>query len=251
MIRLDMLFHLWLAIFALEATSTLGWSPLELNDVLPAPVSTRPLLPRQEENLTRTITPVETATEAVESITSDAGPTRTVPPLTVADKPIPLAATMGLIMPNPWSKLYAGKMSGALTEELMLGVNYSFGFVDAVQRPAPTIGGWIRHVQPLLVFPNYTVSSHYRLSEVLADNRSTSSPVPGQHRLERRTQSHKVAVVYAGEPLASITAVQLTPRATAENWAISYPFRFETPGWYMFVVNQTWLQPTVVCNSMN
>jgi hypothetical protein len=37
-------------------------------------------------------------------------------------------------------------------------------------------------------------------------------------------------------------------RATAENWVLSYPFVFNEPGWFMFVVNQTWLQPTVVCN---
>ena len=41
--------------------------------------------------------------------------------------------------------------------KLRAGVNYTFGFVDAVARPAPTIGGWLRHVQPVLVFPNYSV----------------------------------------------------------------------------------------------
>ena len=41
---------------------------------------------------------------------------------------------------------------------LIPGVNYSFGFVDPVARPAPTVGGWLRHVQPLLIFPDYTVS---------------------------------------------------------------------------------------------
>ena len=40
----------------------------------------------------------------------------------------------------------------------LLGVNYTFGFVDPVPRPAPTIGGWLRLVQPLLVFPNYEAS---------------------------------------------------------------------------------------------
>lgn len=35
-------------------------------------------------------------------------------------------------------------------------------------------------------------------------------------------------------------------RTTAENFAIGYPFRFATPGWYMFVVNQTYMQANVV-----
>lgn len=39
--------------------------------------------------------------------------------------------------------------------------------------------------------------------------------------------------------------------ATAEDFSISYPFVFEKPGYYMFVINQTWLQPTVVSNSSN
>lgn len=36
-------------------------------------------------------------------------------------------------------------------------LNYTFGFVDAVPRPAPTYGGWIREVVPLIIMSNYTV----------------------------------------------------------------------------------------------
>lgn len=37
---------------------------------------------------------------------------------------------------------------------------------------------------------------------------------------------------------------------TAENYAISYPFVFENPGWYMFILNQTLFKPTVVSTSL-
>lgn len=40
-------------------------------------------------------------------------------------------------------------------------------------------------------------------------------------------------------------------RAVAENYPISYPYIFHQPGWYMFVLNQTWLQPTIVSPSIS
>jgi hypothetical protein len=137
-------------------------SPPPLHDVLlPTIEPRRSLVPRQSGVLTRTLTPTETATDVLETSASTSDePTRTVPSLTPADTPIPLAATIGLIMPNPWTNLYAGDLHTSTSLETRAdgtGVNYSFGFVDAARRPAPTIGGWIRHVQPLLVFANYTV----------------------------------------------------------------------------------------------
>lgn len=39
----------------------------------------------------------------------------------------------------------------------MIGLNYSLGFVDVVPRPAPTVGGWLRQIQPLLMLPNNRV----------------------------------------------------------------------------------------------
>ncbi|KIR82191.1 hypothetical protein I306_00739 [Cryptococcus gattii EJB2] len=123
--------------------------------------------------------------------------------LMTATTPILLAATLGLIMPNPWQTLY--------TE-----LNYTFGFVDAVPRPAPTYGGWIREVVPLIIMSNYTV-------DILPSSGS-------------------------GDP----TSTEAIPNgssglcgATVENFAIEYPFRFATPGWYMFVVNQTYMQANV------
>lgn len=38
------------------------------------------------------------------------------------------------------------------------GLPYSLGFVDVIPRPAPTVGGWLRQIQPLLMLPNYRVS---------------------------------------------------------------------------------------------
>lgn len=51
----------------------------------------------------------------------------------------------------------------------------------------------------------------------------------------------------AGRDCAKLHCVS----ATAEDFSISYPFVFEKPGYYMFVINQTWLQPTAVSSSSN
>ncbi|OXG12208.1 hypothetical protein C366_05933 [Cryptococcus neoformans Tu401-1] len=127
--------------------------------------------------------------------------------LMTATTPIPLAATLGLIMPNPWQTLY--------TE-----LSYTFGFVDAVPRPAPTYGGWMREVVPLIIMSNYTVDVF---------------PSSG-----------------SGDP-TSVEAIPVGSSGlcgtTAENFAIGYPFRFATPGWYMFVVNQTYMQANVTENN--
>lgn len=34
-----------------------------------------------------------------------------------------------------------------------------------------------------------------------------------------------------------------------DNWSYSYGFKFDKPGWYMYVINETWVQPTVVSAS--
>jgi hypothetical protein len=35
-------------------------------------------------------------------------------------------------------------------------------------------------------------------------------------------------------------------RETVEDYSIGYPYQFANPGWYMFVLNQTYIQPTIV-----
>lgn len=110
-------------------------------------------------------------------------------------------------MPNPWQTLY--------TE-----LNYTFGFVDAVPRPAPTYGGWMREVVPLIIMSNYTV-------DVLPSSGS-----------EDPTSVEAIPVGSTG-----------LCGTTAENFPIGYPFRFTTPGWYMFVVNQTYMQANITENN--
>lgn len=138
---------------------------------------------------------------------SDTTATTTTHNLVTATTPIPLAATLGLIMPNPWQTLY--------TE-----LNYTFGFVDAVPRPAPTYGGWMREVVPLIIMSNYTV-------DVLPSSGS-----------EDPTSVEAIPVGSTG-----------LCGTTAENFPIGYPFRFTTPGWYMFVVNQTYMQANITENN--
>lgn len=57
---------------------------------------------------TRTITPSATVTEVSAVATSET--TRTASHIPIATTPVPLAATMGLIMPNPWQKVYTGRL---------------------------------------------------------------------------------------------------------------------------------------------
>ena len=38
----------------------------------------------------------------------------------------------------------------------------------------------------------------------------------------------------------------LTARVTVINSPVEHPFAFQKTGWYMFVINQTWVQPTIV-----
>jgi hypothetical protein len=35
-------------------------------------------------------------------------------------------------------------------------------------------------------------------------------------------------------------------RETVEDYSIGYPYQFANPGWYMFVLNQTYIKPTIV-----
>ncbi|WWC72707.1 uncharacterized protein I206_106671 [Kwoniella pini CBS 10737] len=192
-----------------------------LNDILPLPTTfhrrqddNQPISESSDEP-TPTEDEVETITVTITPITTvypDEQPTETETitksyKLTPANTPMPLADKMGMIMPNPWSHLYTG-------------LNYSFGFVDPVPRPAPTAGGWLRVVQPLLVFPNYTVA--------VFPNVGTQDPTSVQ------------AVPVGSDGLCG---------ATAENYAVAWPFIFLEHGWYMFVVNQTYMQVNVTSNN--
>ncbi|WRT70836.1 uncharacterized protein IL334_007835 [Kwoniella shivajii] len=190
-----------------------------LNDIrqIHTPLTTI-LSPRQEdptptisqeggdETVVVTVTPVTTVYPDQETGIGTETVTKSYK-LLPASTPIPLADQMGLIMPNPWSHLYTG-------------LNYSFGFVDPDPRPAPTAGGWLRVVQPLLVFPNYTVA--------VFPNVGTDDP------------TNPEAVPVGSDGLCG---------ATAGNYAFGWPFIFVEHGWYMFVVNQTYLQVNVTSNN--
>lgn len=95
------------------------------------------------------------------------GSSTTTSELATATTPVPLAATIGVIMPNPWQKIYVGQPEVLRYDfadyDDVPGLNYTFGFVDAVARPAPTIGGRLRQVRPLLIFPDYKVSKRSSL----------------------------------------------------------------------------------------
>jgi hypothetical protein len=53
---------------------------------------------------------------------------------------------------------------------------------------------------------------------------------------------------YAGEFMGMTDHTD--DRFTAENYAISYPFTFSKSGWYMLIINQTMLQPTIVSSQL-
>lgn len=159
-----------LAIFSLIA-STLSVlaradSPPALRATLtPSPTLPHSLAPRDDATTTSTIVVTTTDLLPVNSIETTSTPpptTSALPPLTAVST-VPIPATIGMVMPDPYQSAYVGGsdtlrrgiLDGGLAYRL--GVNYTFGFVDAVSRPAPTYGGWIRAVQPLLVFPDYTV----------------------------------------------------------------------------------------------
>ncbi|WVQ95337.1 hypothetical protein IAU59_002433 [Kwoniella sp. CBS 9459] len=156
------------------------------------------------ETIIVTVTPIVTVWPDQESETVTVTTSHRLNP---AKTPIPLSDKMGMIMPNPWSDMY--------TE-----LNYTFGFVDAVARPAPTAGGWLRVVQPLLIFPNYTVA--------VFPSFGTDDPTSVE------------AVPVGSDGLCG---------ATAGNWPFAFPFQFIIPGWYMFVVNQTFMQVNVTSSN--
>jgi hypothetical protein len=65
------------------------------------------MMERQTEPVTRTLEPTATESASVETSAEDEQrPTKTLTPV---DQPLPLAATIGLIMPNPWEKNYVGE----------------------------------------------------------------------------------------------------------------------------------------------
>jgi hypothetical protein len=143
-----------------DSLSTLG-ATLTPSPTLP----THSHAPRDDATTTSTIAETTTAYLPVNSAETTSTPpptTSALPPLTAVST-VPIPATIGLVMPDPYQSAYVGGSDTTRRDTLgsglahRLGLNYTFGFVDAVSRPAPTYGGWIRAVQPLLVFPDYTV----------------------------------------------------------------------------------------------
>jgi len=76
--------------------------------------------PRQETE-TRTLDPLTSSLQLQEGASATAPTPTTSYRLETAKAPIDLADTIGLIMPNPWSKVYVGKSGGLiLYEELIM-----------------------------------------------------------------------------------------------------------------------------------
>lgn len=114
---------------------SIGWCSLILSTafatlppaITPLPTLSRHSLPQTHSRLdlyrrqdtqdvsTRTITPSATDISAV----ATSGTTRSASHIPIATTPVPLAATMGLIMPNPWQKVYTGRL-GLLHSDLKL-----------------------------------------------------------------------------------------------------------------------------------
>jgi len=70
---------------------------------------------RQDDPFTSTLEPTATVSEVIESSTgNEQQPTKTLTPV---DQPLPLAATIGLIMPNPWETNYAGECAAVRDSE--------------------------------------------------------------------------------------------------------------------------------------
>ena len=48
--------------------------------------------------------------------------------------------------------------------------------------------------------------------------------------------------------MSGYSNLELIPpeRTTVDDWSTSYPFVFAKSGWYMLVINQTWIQTTIV-----
>jgi hypothetical protein len=164
------------------------------------------LHPRQEME-TRTI-------DVTSSMELQGGATSVIPSSTTsyrletATPPIQLADTIGLIMPNPWSKLYVGTSRGAIATDIV-GLNYSLGFVDVVPKPAPTVGGWLRQIQPLLMLPNNRVSQQDGVGRGGADHRSTSFPQVGPMKWMMSLPSQSGVMGSAGESQPMIQETSL------------------------------------------
>ncbi|TYJ53889.1 hypothetical protein B9479_005438 [Cryptococcus floricola] len=161
----------------------------------------------REDTETQTLAATATTLGPEDTTASGSATTTQSYNLVTVSTPIALAATMGLIMPNPWRTLYTD-------------LEYSFGFIDAVSQPAPTYGGWIRQVTPLMILSNHTVDVF------------TSSGTDDPTSVD--------AIPVGSDGLCG---------ATVERSAVAYSFKFEEPGWYMFVVNQTYMQANVTSNN--
>ncbi|ODN83074.1 hypothetical protein L202_01296 [Cryptococcus amylolentus CBS 6039] len=215
--RLDLVNHIALSSLYIAGASALTYPALIVTPVdrrshtVAFPSYTHPSSHTQharEDTETQTLAATATTLGSSENTTaSDSATTTQSYNLVTASTPIALAATMGLIMPNPWRTLYTD-------------LEYSFGFIDAVSQPAPTYGGWIRQVTPLMILSNHTVDVF------------TSSGTDDPTSVD--------AIPEGSDGLCG---------ATVEKSAVAYSFKFEEPGWYMFVVNQTYMQANVTSNN--
>jgi hypothetical protein len=168
------------------------------------------------------------------TVSTDANPTRT----SLADLPdISAPAQIGMIMPNPEGKVYAGQSRGewsvyhddsVLTLRMDLqGVKYLFGFVDPTPGPPEAQDGVLRQVTPLINFPNYTTSVFPPYSSLSTD--------PAEHVNDTQLEDTKGA---------GWCSVDLAPRIR------SFEFTFTETGWHMYVINTTWARPTIVSPNM-
>jgi len=67
---------------------------------------------------------------------------------------------------------------------------------------------------------------------------------PMMSMMSLRSQSE--AMAFAGKSYSIKRNGNGTERSfTAENYAISYPFTFFDSGWYMLIINQTMLKPSI------
>lgn len=71
---------------------------------------------------------------------------------------VPIAKTIGLIMPDPSHEVYVGRPLTSM-KVLTKGVQYTFGFVETGERPAAIAGGWLRSISPILIMPKHKVGS--------------------------------------------------------------------------------------------
>jgi hypothetical protein len=111
----------------------------------------------------------------------------------------------------------------------------------------------LRQIQPLLMLPNNRVSQdwsgHREWSGVGrggANQRSTFFLQVDRVKWMMSSPSQSEVMDYVGELQPNDTGDEAEISFTAENYAISYPFTFFESGWYMLIINQTMLKPSIV-----